>query len=270
MRSSHIPDSTCSATCEPLLVYERTTWGWLAWTVPGDGSLPEVPHQIGVLTPAATRVQRLALHWLTRRPAQRIALHGLPASLRFSVAVVALVGLFTGLYAASHKIPVDVVLPATLLAPLLAEHLLGWLDTRAREHIRTVEGDAPCRYLRRLAALHTDLVEAATSSDRYELRRSTEIGQHLLWDTAGLVQTQDTRTASDALIARERLLLHLLDQVAQTIEGTASEDGAPDADRTQAAQRPMGSDPLNGRPPASAGVSLHPRHATSQGKPPNT
>jgi hypothetical protein len=83
-----------------VLVYERTRWGWLAWTVPGDGSPPQVPHQIGVLTPAATRVQRLALRWLTRRPAQRIALSGIPASLRISVAAVTLISLLTGLFAA--------------------------------------------------------------------------------------------------------------------------------------------------------------------------
>ncbi|MED7828510.1 hypothetical protein [Streptomyces chiangmaiensis] len=179
-------------------------------------------------------MQRLTLCWLTRRPAQRIALGSIPASLRLSVAAVALISLLTGLCAANHGIPADVVLPVILLAPLLAQWLLGWLDARAREHVRTVEGDAPCRYLQRLAALHADLVEAAASSDRYELNRSAEIGQHLLWDAASLLHTQDTRAASDALIACERLLLHLVDQVTQTIECTASEDGAADADQTRA------------------------------------
>jgi hypothetical protein len=133
--------------------------------------------------------------------------------------------------------PVDVVLPAILLAPLLAEHLPGRLDARAREHVRTVEDDGPCRYVQRLAALHTSLVQAAADSDRYELRRSAEVGQHLLWDAADLLQTQDTRAASAALIARERLLLQLAHQVAQIVERSASEDGAVDADQTRATQR---------------------------------
>ncbi|MEU6323102.1 hypothetical protein [Streptomyces sp. NPDC047009] len=251
LRTGHVPDSTCSTTCEPVLVYERTRWGWLAWTVPGDGSPPQVPHQIGVLTPAATRVQRLALRWLTRRPAQRIALGSIPASLRFSAAAVTLISLLAGLFAASHGMPVDVVLPAILLAPLLAEHLPGRLDARAREHVRTVEGDGPCRYVQRLAALHTSLVQAAADSDRYELRRSAEVGQHLLWDAADLLQTQDTRAASAALIAREQLLLQLAHQVAQIIQRSASEDSAADADQTRASRRPMGSHPPNARPTTS-------------------
>ncbi|MFE4416174.1 hypothetical protein [Streptomyces sp. NPDC056821] len=125
------------------------------------------------------------------------------------------------------------MLPAMLLALLLAEHLPGRLDARAREHVRTIEGDGPCRYLQRLGALHTSLVQAAAGSDRYELRRSTEIGQHLLWDAAGLLQTQDIRAASDELVARERLMLQLAHQVAQIIERSASEDGAADADQTR-------------------------------------
>jgi hypothetical protein len=243
-----------------VLVYERTRWGWLAWTVPGDGSPPQVPHQIGVLTPAATRVQRLALRWLTRRPAQRIALSGIPASLRFSAAAVTLVSLLTGLFAASHGMPVDVVLPAILLAPLLAEHLPGRLDAHAREHVRTVEDDGPCRYVQRLAALHTSLVQAAADSDRYELRRSAEVGQHLLRDAADLLQTQDTRAASAALIARERMLLQLARQVDQIIERSASEDSAADADQTRVTRRPMGSYPANVRPTTSP--APHPTPST--------
>ncbi|MEU2718505.1 hypothetical protein [Streptomyces sp. NPDC007205] len=44
--------------------------------------------------------------------------------------------------------------------------------------------------------MHTYLVQAAADNDRYELRRSAEIGQNLLWDAAGLLQDQDTRTVS--------------------------------------------------------------------------
>lgn len=185
LRMGHVRDHTCAAACETVLVHERTLWGWLAWTVPGDGSPLEMPHQIGVLTPAATRTQRLALRWLTRRPAQRIALDTVPGSLRLAAAAVALVSLVAGLFAIRHGVPVDVALPAMLLAPLLAEQLPDRLDSRAREHVRMVEGDVACRYLQRLAVLHSSLVQAAAGSDRYELRRSAGVGQGLLWDAAG-------------------------------------------------------------------------------------
>ncbi|MEU6653372.1 hypothetical protein ABZ904_29040 [Streptomyces sp. NPDC046900] len=239
LRSGQVPDSTCMAACEPVLVYERTRWGWLAWTVPSDGSTPEIPHQVGMLAPAATGMQRLALRWLTRRPAQRMALGRVPGSLRFSAAAVALISLLTGRYAASHGIPVDVVLPATLLTPLLAERLPDWLDARAVERVRVVEGDGPCRYLQRLATLHTSLVEAAADSDHCELRRSAEVGQHLLWDAAGLLQTRDTRAASVDLIARERLMFQLAHQVAQILNAPA-EDGTAAANPVSAPGRPLG------------------------------
>ncbi|MEV5004679.1 hypothetical protein [Streptomyces sp. NPDC055692] len=196
-------------------------------------------------------MQRLALRWLTRRPARRIALDTFPGSLRLSAAAVALISLFTGLLAAGHGIPVDVALPAMLLALLLAEHLPGRLDARALEHVPTIEGDGPCRYLRRLAVPHTSLVQAAAAGDRYELRRSAEIGQHLLWDAASLLQTQHTRAASDELVARERLMFQLAHQVAQIIERSASEDGAADADQTRVSRRPMDSHPPRVRPPVS-------------------
>ncbi|MFE4423308.1 hypothetical protein [Streptomyces sp. NPDC056817] len=174
-----------------------------------------------------------------------------PVLLRPSAATVALISLFTGLFAAGYGIPVGVVLSAMLIALLLAEHLPGRIDARALEHVRTVEGDGPCRFLRRLAALHTSLVQAAAGSDRYELRRSPEIGQHLLWEVAGLLQTQDFRAASDELVARERLMLQLAHQVTQIIERSASEDGAADADQTRVSQRPMDSHPPRVRPTMS-------------------
>ncbi|MEU2284248.1 hypothetical protein ABZ614_20275 [Streptomyces sp. NPDC013178] len=239
LRTGHFHDDTCSAACQPVLVHERTSWGWLTWTVPGDGTLPEVPQQIGVLTPGATFPQRLALRWLTRRPAQHIALHTVPGSLRFSAAAVALVSLVVGLFAMRHGVPVGVALPAMLLAPLLAEHLPGRLDVRAREHIRSVEGDGAVRYLQRLATLHTSLVQAAAGSDRYELRRSAEVGHNLLWDAADMLQTHDTLSASAGLITRERLMLQLADQVAQITERTAREDAA-DADQPREPGRPLG------------------------------
>ncbi|MFD3504837.1 hypothetical protein [Streptomyces sp. NPDC058678] len=37
LRTGHSRDPTCTPECEPVLVYERTPSGRLAWTVPGDG-----------------------------------------------------------------------------------------------------------------------------------------------------------------------------------------------------------------------------------------
>ncbi|MEU2859060.1 hypothetical protein ACIQWL_33315 [Streptomyces mirabilis] len=138
-----------------------------------------------------------------------------------------------------HGVPVEAALPGMVLAPLLAEHLPRQLDARARKHVRSVEGDGACRYLQRLAALHTSLVQAAAGRDRYELRRAAEIGQHLLWDAAGLLQTQDTRSASADLIARERLMVQLADQVTPSLR-THTEDGPADADQPGWHERPLG------------------------------
>ncbi|WP_249938572.1 hypothetical protein [Streptomyces mirabilis] len=241
LRTGHVRDHTCTAECEPVLVYERTRWGWLAWTVPGDGTPPDHPHQIGVLTPTASRMQRLALRWLTRHPAQRLTLAPtIPGSLRLSAVAVGVISVLAGLFAMGHGVPVEAVLPGMVLAPILAEHLPGQLDARAREHVRNVEGDGSCRYLQRLAALHTSLVQAAAGSDRYELRRAAEIGQHLLWDAADLLQTQDTRSASADLIARERLLVQLADQAAQSLKRTHTQDGPADADQPGWHERPLG------------------------------
>nr|WP_237529002.1 hypothetical protein [Streptomyces sp. SID5469] len=239
LRTGHVRDHTCTAECEPVLVYERTRWGWLAWTIPGDGSQPELPHQIGVLTPSATPTQRLALRWLTRRPGRRISLApGTPGSLRVVTVAVALFSLLAGLFAMADGIPADVALPAIVLAPLLAEHLPTTLDARAREHVRSVEGASACCYLQRLAALHTYLVQAAAVSDRYELRRSAQISQHLLWDAADLLQTQDTRSASCELIARERLMLQLTHQVAQVLRYPSARSAPADADQAREPERP--------------------------------
>ncbi|MFI7406935.1 hypothetical protein ACIBW9_41860 [Streptomyces sp. NPDC049541] len=265
LRTGHVRDHTCSADCEPVLVHERTRWGWLAWTVPGDGSPPAIPHQIGVLTPAATRAQRLALRWLTRRHAQHIALATIPGSLRLSTACVALISLLAGVFAARHGTPVDIVLPAVLLVPVLAEHLPDRLDARAFEHVRIVEGDVPCRYLQRLAALHTSLVQAAAGSDRYELRRSAEIGQHLLWDAADLLQTRDARSASAELIARERLMLQLAHQVTQVLKRTA-DGNAPGTNQVCAPARPLNPYSSGARPTTHPG----PRHAPTPPLPKGT
>ncbi|MDQ0956078.1 hypothetical protein QFZ24_010087 [Streptomyces phaeochromogenes] len=245
LRTGHVRGPGCSAACELVLVYERTRWGWLAWTVSADGSPPELPHHIGVLSPDATCTDRLAAYWLTRRPARRIGLAAsVPGSLRYAAAVLAVIGCAAALHAVGAGVPAGIAWPLALLAPLLAEHLPDRLDAWARDRLRSVEGDAACRYLHRLACLHTCLVQAAAGSDRYELRRSAEVGQHLLWDAAGLLQTQDTRSASAQLIDCERLMVQLADQVAQTLECSGTEA------RSGAADQPRGHDgPLGPFPP---------------------
>ncbi|MGW1616396.1 hypothetical protein ACWCQZ_44510 [Streptomyces sp. NPDC002285] len=240
LRAGHVRDSTCSAACHPVLVHERTSWGWLAWSLPVDGALPEVPHQIGVLTPSASRRQRLALRWLTRRPAQRIALATVPGSLRFFAVAVALISVIAGLFAMRRGVHIDLALPGVLLAPLLAEHLPGRLDARAAEHVRKVEGVNACRYLQRLASLHASLVQAAAGSDRYELRRSVEVGHNLLWDAADLLQASDTRLLSARLIDRERLMVQLADQVARALEQIRARPASGQAGRSHGDEGPLG------------------------------
>jgi hypothetical protein len=186
-------------------------------------------------------MQRLALRWLTRRPARRIGLApGIPGSLRITAAAVAFFSLVAGLFAMADGIPADVALPAIVLAPLLVERLPATLDARAREHVRSVEGASACRYLQRLATLHTCLVQAAAGSDRYQLRRSAEFGQHLLWDAAGLLQTHDSRSASTELIACERLMVQLANQVAQTLKHTSAQAGPADTDQARKPEQPLG------------------------------
>ncbi|MFI6360755.1 hypothetical protein ACIBJF_51580 [Streptomyces sp. NPDC050743] len=133
------------------------------------------------------------------------------------------ISLFAALFALNRGAPADIVLPAMLLAPLLTEYLPDRLDERAGEHVRVVEDSAACQYLQRLAALHTYLVQAAADNDRYALRRSAEIGQHLLWDAAGLLQDQETRNVSAQLIDHERLMVQLASQVTQTLERIRTE-----------------------------------------------
>jgi hypothetical protein len=168
LRIGHVcRDTACTGTCEPALVYERTGWGWLAWTVPGDGTLPERPRRIGVLAPGARRTQRLATRWLTGRPALRIAWTRTSCvSVRFSAAAVGVIGLFAALFALYRGVCARTVLPAMLLVPLLGEHLPDRIDEWAGERLRCVEDAAVCQYLQCLAALHTYLVQAAADTDR--------------------------------------------------------------------------------------------------------
>jgi hypothetical protein len=198
---------------------------------PADGNIPERPHRIAVLTPIATRAQHLGLRWLARRPARRIGLGSV--SMRTSTAVVAALSLAAATLAIIHSVPVSIVLPTAALVPLLAEHLPGPLDARAFENVRIVEDEAACRYLQRLAALHTGLVHAAADSDAYQLRPAVEIGHHQLFDTADLLQRHDTRSASSELVAREHLLLQLASQIVASAQGDASLGPYPPGPRRQ-------------------------------------
>ncbi|MEU8868015.1 hypothetical protein [Streptomyces umbrinus] len=238
VRGGHVCcGSHCAAGCEPVLIRERTGWGWIDWTIPIDGSLPEQPYQVAVFNPIATRSQRISLRWLARRPAHRIRLGNV--TVRPATAVVTALTLVAAALALMHGVPLGIVLPATALAPLLVEHLPDRFDTRAGENARIVEAEAACRYLQRLAALHTGLVQAAASSDGYEVRRAVEIGHHQLFDTADLLQRHDTRSASSELIARERLMLQLAVQTRQIVTPTQGDATASQHDRF-GGQSPLG------------------------------
>lgn len=219
LRTGHRLSSACDDGCEPVLVRERTGWGWLSWTVPEDGTPPEVPHEIAVIAPGATRIQRALLRRLTRRPALRLTSRALPGSVRRSTVCAAIVSLLVGLAAIHAGLAVDVALPAMALIPLLIERLEGFLDAKADEHVRHVQGEAACRYTHRLAILQYRLDQLGVRSDACELRRAAEIGHGLLWDAAVLLRDQDTRSASSALIAREMLMLRLVDQAVKFSAG---------------------------------------------------
>ncbi|MGW5482623.1 hypothetical protein [Streptomyces sp. NPDC004008] len=204
---------SCTVGCEPVLIRERTGWGWIDWTVPADGSLPERPHRITVFTPIATLAQHLALRWLARRPARRIRLASV--TVRTATAVALVLSVAAAALAITHGVAIGIVLPAAALAPLLVERLSDRLDARASGHVRIVEAEAACHCLQRLAALYAGVVQAAAGSDACGLRRAIEIGYHQLFDTADLLQRRDTRSASSELIAAERLMLQLALQAGQ-------------------------------------------------------
>jgi hypothetical protein len=234
---------SCAVGCEPVLIRERAGWGWIDWTVPDDGSLPERPHRIAVFTPIATRPQRLVMRWLARRPGRRIRLGWV--TLRTATAVVTTLSLAAATLAIIHGVPFSIVLPAAALAPLLVEHLPDQLDVRASGHVRIVDADAACHYLQRLAALHAGIVQVAAGRDACALRRAVEIGHHQLFDTADLLTCRDTRSVSGELIARERLMLQLALQTSQIVAPTKSDARSAPEDRPGAQQ------PLGPYPPAS-------------------
>ncbi|MFJ8804043.1 hypothetical protein [Streptomyces sp. NPDC102487] len=214
-RDGHPLSASCPGECDPVLVRENARWGWRAWTVPSDGSLPEIPHQIGVIAPGTGRLHRSVLHWTATRTSRRIPLLPLLPAVRRSTLCAAILGLLGGLLAIHAGVAVGVALPALALAPLLIERLEDALETTDAVHVRRIDGEAACRYVRRLGALQDQLVVIDTHGRRYELRRAADIGHGLLWDTAGLLQLQDTRAASAALITRETLMLRLVDQASK-------------------------------------------------------
>ncbi|GGX99847.1 hypothetical protein [Streptomyces fructofermentans] len=238
-RGGHVVCGPDCSGCAPVVIRERTGWGWIDWTVPADGSPPDQAHRIAVFTPHPTRAQRTGLRWLARRPTHRIRLG--PLTARPATAGTAALGLVLGLLALARGIPAAVVLPAAALAVLLAEHLPDALDARAGEHARTVEGEAACRFLQRLAAWHTHLTHADPGGDPYVLRRAAEIGRHTLWDAAELLHTHDTRTVSDQLIACEQLMVQLADQIGRRApEHTRTQDAPADAHPAHPHARPLG------------------------------
>ncbi|MGW2555936.1 hypothetical protein [Streptomyces sp. NPDC001635] len=138
-----------------------------------------------------------------------------------------------------------------LLVPLLIEHVPDRLDARAGQHVRTVQGDAACRYLQRLAGLHNHLIQVAAGSDLDQVPRSAEIGRHQLWDAARLLVHHDTRAVSSELIARERLLVQLAalitDLHSPTDPGSAP-GGQPARRAPQLGPHPPGSGRQSDRP----------------------
>ncbi|MEW2000803.1 hypothetical protein ACFWFH_34290 [Streptomyces coelicoflavus] len=227
------------------------------WTVLADGSLPQHPDRIAVFSPLATRAQRLGLRWLARRPAHRIRLG--PLAVRLATAAVTVLAIAAAALTSLHGgIPLSISLPAAVLAPLLVEHLPGVLDARAGESVRIIATGPACRYLHRLAALHTTLTDAAARSDQYRVRRALQIGHHQLFDTADLLQRRDTRSVSGLLITRERLMLQLAVQTAELRTPTVDEEPSACPGRSgsrQSAGR-TGPAPCHQPPPeASAPVS---------------
>ncbi|MGA5086018.1 hypothetical protein [Streptomyces sp. NRRL S-1314] len=224
LRSGHVCCGVgCAEGCEPVLIRERTSWGWMDWTVLADGSLPQHPDRIAVFSPLATRTQRLGLRWLVRRRAHRIRLG--PLALRPGTAAVTALALTAAPLAGLHGgVPLSIILPAAALAPLLVEHLPDVLDARVGESVRILDAGPACRYLHRLAALHTTLTDAAARSDQYRVRRALQIGHHQLFDTADLLQRRDTRSVPGLLITRERLMLQLVAQTAEILMPAADDE----------------------------------------------
>ncbi|MFJ7305994.1 hypothetical protein [Streptomyces sp. NPDC099088] len=149
---------------------------------------------------------------MATRTSSRITLMPILHSVRRSTLCAGILGLLGGLLAIHAGVAVDVVLPAVALVPLLIERLEDALETQDAVYVRRIQEEAACRYALRLGALQDQLVFLDAYGHRYERRRAAEIGHGLLWDTAGLLKLEDTRTVAPALIAREALMLRLVDR----------------------------------------------------------
>ncbi|MGW3631862.1 hypothetical protein ACWD7F_17130 [Streptomyces sp. NPDC005122] len=222
LRAGHPLSAACSTECKPVLVLESTGWGWLAWTVPSDGSLPRIPHQISVIGPCTGRVYRAVLRWQSMRTDPRITLGPTRISARGSTLCAAIVSLLVGLLAIRAGLAVDVAFPATALAPMLIEHLEDRLEATADAHVRRIQGKAACRYAHRLAALQNQLIQLDSHSHSHSrgthaVGSAAAIGHGLLWEAATLLQRQDTRSLAWALIEREALMLRLVEAAKLTL-----------------------------------------------------
>ncbi|WAZ26916.1 hypothetical protein STRCI_008593 [Streptomyces cinnabarinus] len=133
-----------------------------------------------------------------------------------------------------------------LLAPVLEEHLSRRFNARARERVRTVEGDGAVRDLHRLAAVHTFRVPAAAGGERCELRRSAETGHSVLRDASCDLHTHDTRSA----VAGSR---------SNSPTGSNRSSNAPPA-RKAPPQRTPPASPNTRRAPAQRHLAPHTTH----------
>ncbi|MEU0784667.1 hypothetical protein ABZ341_24215 [Streptomyces sp. NPDC006173] len=223
LRTGHPLSADCSTECVPVLVMENARWGWLAWTVPSDGSLPKIPYQIGVIAPGTGHIPRSVLRWMGQRTVRRITLAPALPVVRRSAVCALVVSLLVGLLAIRAGLAVDVAVPGMALIPLLSERLEAALEAEEAARVRRVQGEAACRYVGRLAALEDQLVGLALHGGQHEVRRAAEIGHGLLWDVAALLLDRDTRSVSSALIAREVLMLQLVDEAAKFTGLTAAD-----------------------------------------------
>ncbi|MPY33525.1 hypothetical protein FNH09_20410 [Streptomyces adustus] len=205
--------------------------------MPADSRPLERPHTTGALPPAATLTGRLAGRRLTWRPAPAAPI---PGPLRYTAAVLALIGCAAVLHAAGYGIPAGIAWPLALLAPLLPRHLphRRGARTRNRDHTLSAAGDRARRDPQRRAAPHTCLRRSAAGSNRPEPRRAAETGRHLQANAAGGLQTEDTRSASAPLPVCGRLMPQLADQAAQTLKHTYTKDAPGDTEQPRAHEHP--------------------------------
>ncbi|MGW8985090.1 hypothetical protein ACWGQ9_20790 [Streptomyces parvus] len=201
-------------------VDEPTGFGWIRWNVSHDEAVPDSPLQIAVVSPELSRTARLARRWLTRRP-PRLRLFGgdllTPAA--------ALLSLVAGLYVmARHLLPMDVVLPATLLIPLFVSTLPRRLDAAAHRVVRVIEAAPASGYLQCLAALHVRVAHATAANQIPSLAQTQgqalHLGHRVMWDAIGRLTERGTwPCCNERLLTDARLYTELAQQ---TLEAAAA------------------------------------------------